>query len=98
MKGASFNRLARRELAEAVEHYESESQGLGDRFLEEVFQALAVLLRHPEAAPQIRGSIRRFVLQKFPYCLLYRPTGVGRLRILAAAHQKRDPEYWIGRQ
>lgn len=37
-----------------------------DRFLAEVFQALAVLLRHPEAAPQIRGSIRRFVLQSFP--------------------------------
>lgn len=98
MKGVIFNRLAQRELAEAVQHYESESQGLGNRFLEETFKALAILLRHPEAAPQIRGSVRRFVLPKFPYCLLYRPLGAGRLRILAVAHQKRNPQYWIGRQ
>jgi plasmid stabilization system protein ParE len=99
MKSVRFNRLAERELAEAVEHYEAESPGLGDRFLDEVWHALALLVRHPEAAPRIRGSIRRFVLPRFPYSLMYRPDEKGNgIRVLAVAHQRRHPEYWAGRR
>jgi hypothetical protein len=45
----------------------------------------------------VLNSIRRFVLSQFPYYLLYRPLQGGGLRILAVAHQKRHPRYWIGR-
>ena len=97
MKKATFNRLAERELAEAVLHYERESPGLGRRLFEEVQQALSLLERHPEAAPRFRGNIRRLTLPKFPYSLMYRLAD-GRLRILAVAHHKRHPEYWVGRR
>jgi toxin ParE1/3/4 len=97
MKGATFNRLAERELAEAVEFYESARLGLGEEFLEEVEHATVFLGRYPEAAPRVGGAIRRFVLPRFPYFLIYRPLGSGRIRILAVAHQRRRPLYWIGR-
>jgi toxin ParE1/3/4 len=99
MTRATFNRTAERELAEAAEHYEAESQGLGLRLLEEVRHAVIMLARHPEAAPAIHGSVRRLVLPKFPYSLMYRPLGKEQgIRILAVAHHKRRPGYWIGRR
>lgn len=93
-----FNRLAERELDEAYQYYEEQSPGLGERLLDEVQHALIFIRRHPEAAPRILGSIRRFVLPLFPYSILYRPLENGDLRILAVGHQKRHPQYWIGRK
>lgn len=97
MKDARFNPLAERELAEAIQYYEEQSPGLGFQLLDEIEHAMIFLRRHPEAAPRILDAIRRFVLPRFPYYLLYRPLQGGGLRILAVAHQKRHPRYWIGR-
>ncbi len=98
MKGVWFNPLAERELADAIEYYEQQRSGLGVEFLEEVRRAVLFLAKYPEAAPQVRGSIRRFVLPRFPYSLLYRILETGRFRILAVAHHKRHPDYWVERQ
>ena len=97
MKSPTFNRLAERELAEAVEYYEAERPGIGEAFLDEVEGAVAFLERYPKAAPRVAGEIRRLVLPRFPYFLIYRPLASGRIRILAFAHQRREPGYWIGR-
>jgi plasmid stabilization system protein ParE len=96
MRQLSFNRLAEHELAEAAEYYERESPGLGERFLEEVRSSSHLLQRYPYAAPKVSGSTRRLVLPRFPYCLFYR-VFEDRIRILAVAHQKRHPRYWVGR-
>jgi len=98
MKGVRFSPLAERELADAIEYYEQQKSGLGSEFLEEVRRAVLFLAKYPEAAPQVRGSIRRFVLPRFPYSLLYRTLESGRFRILAVAHHKRQPSYWVGRK
>jgi plasmid stabilization system protein ParE len=98
MKGVRFNPLAERELADAIEYYEEQQAGLGSAFLEEVRHVVLFLAKYPEAAPRVRGSIRRFILPRFPYSLLYRPLETGLVRILAVAHHKRKPEYWFGRK
>ena len=96
MRKLSFNRLAERELAEAAEYYDEESPGLGERFLEEVRHSTLLLQRYPHAAPKVLGSTRRFVLPLFSYSLLYQVFD-DRIRVLAVAHHKRHPRYWIGR-
>lgn len=93
---ASFNSLAKQELAEAASFYELEAPGLGEAFLKAVESAVAGLLIHPESGPVARGSIRRKVLMRFPYTLIYRLRG-DEIRILAVMHQKRRPSYWVGR-
>ena len=98
MRGVQFNRFAERELDEAINYYEEQSQELGERFLEEIELGIAFLRRYPEAAPKVHGSIRRFVLPTFPYYLLYRPLPSATIRILAVAHQRRQPDYWVGRK
>ncbi|MFM5997101.1 MAG: F0F1 ATP synthase subunit epsilon [Dolichospermum sp.] len=45
-----------------------------------------------------RGSIRRLVIPKFPYSLLYRVLEDEQIRILAVAHYKRKPFYWSKRR
>jgi plasmid stabilization system protein ParE len=92
----SFHTLAERELYEAARYYESESAGLSAAFLVEAERAAERILRHPEAAPPILGSIRRMLFNRFPYALLYRPDG-DTVRILAVMNLKRRPAYWIGR-
>lgn len=97
MRKISFNRWAERELTEAAASYEKESPGLGERFLEEVRNSTLLLQRYPYAAQKVFGSTRRLVLPRFPYSLLYQVVGEDRIRVLAVAHQKRHPRYWIGR-
>ena len=67
----SFNPLAERELNDASQYFELESQGLGAAFLNEVERACALITEYPEAAPIVRGSIRRRLVRRFPYALLY---------------------------
>ncbi len=54
------------------------------------------IFEHPEAAPLIRGGIRRRILRRFPYGLLYTIKADG-VRILAVMNLKRRPTYWVGR-
>ena len=98
MRRVVFHRYAERELAEAVAYYNHEKPGLGFEFRSEVEQATRFLSQYPRAAPLVRGAVRRFVLPRFPYPLLYREADPASLRILAVAHPKRDPDYWVGRR
>ncbi len=77
-------------------HYEGQASGLGDQFLDEVENALEFVVSYPEAAPVLRGRVRRKNLRKFPYGLLYSTHG-DTLLIVAVMHQHRRPGYWLGR-
>ena len=93
-----FHPVARRELEEAIDYYNAESQGLGSEFREEVQRVLALLTRFPRLGQPVRGSVRRMMLSRFPYCIYYRLLAPDTLRILAVAHNRRRPEYWAGRR
>lgn len=93
-----FHPLAEQELIDASAYYEEQRSGLGLEYLEEVERAVNFLIRYPEAGSIVRGSIRRLILPRFSYSLLYRVLENGKLRILAVAHHKRKPEYWVSRE
>ena len=97
MAPRDFHRLADRELNEAAKYYEIEGSGLGFSFLKEVERCLQLIADHPDAGTILRGSVRRRLLRRFPYALLYKvkPTG---LRVLAVMNLKRRPTYWVGRE
>jgi len=92
-----FHRLAEHELNEAAQYYDLEDPGLGAAFLEEVDRCLQSIQAHPEAGAIIRGAVRRRLLRRFPYALLYKikPSGI---RILAVMNLRRRPTYWVGRE
>jgi plasmid stabilization system protein ParE len=92
----SFQDLAKLELNEAADYYKSESVGLGQAFITEVERCTDEIVQYPEAGLVMHGSIRRRLIRRFPYAVLYRvkPTEI---RILAVMNLKRRPAYWVGR-
>lgn len=97
MELPAFHRLAERELNEAAQYYDAEEPGLGSAFLQEIDRCVQSIQAHPEAGPILRGDVRRRLLRRFPYALLYKikPTAV---RILAVMNLRRRPTYWVGRE
>ncbi|MHC5612395.1 MAG: type II toxin-antitoxin system RelE/ParE family toxin [Nostoc sp.] len=98
MKNVIFHPLAEQELIDAVGYYEEQRPGLGLEYLGEIEHAVNFLIRYPEAGSKVRGSLRRLILPKFPYSLLYRILEDDQIRILAVAHHKRKPQYWVDRE
>jgi len=97
MDRPDFHRLAERELNEAAQYYDVEEPGLGSSFLQEVDRCLQSIEAHPEAGAILRSSVRRRLLRRFPYALLYKIKLSG-IRILAVMNLKRRPAYWVGRE
>jgi plasmid stabilization system protein ParE len=92
-----LHELAESELLEAAGWYESRAAGLGNAFLDEFERCAGVILETPAAFPVASGEVRHVQFRRFPYRLLYIPSE-HQLYILAVAHNKRRPGYWIGRQ
>ena len=95
-KRVSFHELAKFELNDAVVFFEHETKGLGHRFLSAVQAAVIQIQQHPEASPIIDQDVRRKVVRKFSYSIMF-SIKPDRIRILAVANQKRRPFYWLGR-
>ncbi|MFM7366996.1 MAG: type II toxin-antitoxin system RelE/ParE family toxin, partial [Sphaerospermopsis kisseleviana] len=93
-----FHPWAEQELTDAINYYEQQKTGLGLEYLEAVEQVVNCLMYYPEIGAKVRGSIRRLVIPKFPYALLYRVLEEEKIRILAVAHHKRKPFYWSKRK
>ena len=93
----SFNSLAVQELREATAFYGKESPALGNAFLDEVEHALTQIRMLPHSCPLLSRTVRKKVLRRFPYNVLY-SVHSEEIRVLAIAHQKRRPFYWHGRR
>jgi len=91
-----FTRIAKQELEDAVRYYELEYSGLGHRFKEEVRKAALRIVEYPRAWSTERGDVRKCLLHKFPYKLMY-SVEENHILVIAVAHQHRKPDYWIGR-
>ncbi|HSG39918.1 MAG TPA: type II toxin-antitoxin system RelE/ParE family toxin [Thermoanaerobaculia bacterium] len=100
-KPTRLSREALRELVEAAEWYDSRQEGLSARLLEEIQRAQNLIGERPAAFPLLRVrardlQIRRALLSHFPYALIFVELPE-EIRIIAVAHHKRRPEYWIKR-
>jgi toxin ParE1/3/4 len=66
---------------------------LGEAFVEAVDAAIdrILILEFPDACPVVQRDARRFLVERFPYCLYYRVEGDGVI-VVALMHAARDPE------
>ena len=92
-----FDDLAAYELNDASEYYELEVPGLGIRFKNEVKKAIRRICEYPMAWSIEKDSIRRCLLHKFPYKIIYSIEN-DYIYIIAIAHCHRHPDYWIDRR
>ena len=89
-----FSRFAKNELDDAVHFYEMEFKGLGRRFRAEVKKAALRISEYPQAWSIEKGDIRKCLLLKFPYKLLY-SVEEDHVFVIAVAHLHRKPDYWV---
>lgn len=91
-----FSLEAKAEFEDSERYYECQVQGLGSQFRSDVRSALIRIRNWPLAAQIERGDIRRMMLSRFPYKLLY-SVEADKIYIIALAHLHRAPDYWIDR-
>ena len=89
------------ELADSAVWYESRQPGLAAKFLDEFERTLVLITSRPASFPRFLDmppdlDIRRALLPRFPYALVFMELG-GEVRVLAVAHVKRQPGYWLNR-
>lgn len=96
MTSVRYHEAAEDELLHEIGYLELRANGLGRRFFAEVRRAEKLISQFPESAEEIRPGIRKRILQKFRYSLIY-SIEEDILLILAVAHHSRRPGYWVGR-
>ncbi|MBE0437278.1 MAG: type II toxin-antitoxin system RelE/ParE family toxin [Methylomicrobium sp.] len=93
----AFHPEAAAEYAEDVAFYKSLHAELGMRFHEAVKTAIASVCAMPTRYRiEFPLSIRKARVQGFPYNVIFREVESG-IQILAVAHHRRRPLYWLGR-
>ena len=92
-----FHPKARDELIESAQFYDSQTLGIGYRFLLSVDHVLAAIQHNPLLHTADQQGHRKWRIKKFPYNLIYKIRG-DYIFILAVAHSSRKPGYWILRE
>lgn len=81
---------------QAAALYESEVPGLGIEFLDEIERTSRSIVAHPRSGTGLSPNIRRRILNRFPYGLLY-AADEDEVVVVAVMHLHRQPDYWKDR-
>ena len=87
---------ASEEFAASADYYESQRRGLGQAFVDEVENTFDRIAEHPTAARVVAGDVRRRLVHRFPFAVIYRVSD-DQVVVAAVAHRRRRPGYWHGR-
>ena len=93
----SFHPEAEEKFNKAIDYYEDIESGLGYDFASEVYSAIRLSAEFPKAWMVLEGEVRRCLVRRFPYGILYSEEG-NRIFILAAMNLHRQPTYWKHRK
>ena len=96
MKKISFLSAAEDEMIQSALFYETQTNGLGTDFLTAVDFAIKSIHENPELWPVIRNHVRRRLLKRFPFGILYR-ISQHEITVIAVMDLHRDPDYWFSR-
>jgi plasmid stabilization system protein ParE len=97
MMQVKFHNEAEAELTEAALFYEDKVVGLGKSLVADIQNAVTFIRFHPDTPPHLGQLLRKFVVKRFPYSIIYLHDEQS-IFILAIAHDKRRPGYWKSRQ
>ncbi|HYW06442.1 MAG TPA: type II toxin-antitoxin system RelE/ParE family toxin [Longimicrobium sp.] len=90
-------RAAQADIRRAAIFYKRQARHLGTKFTSEVEHAFSRVAENPEIGSPMRRGARKLLVRRFPYLVIYRvlPDGV---LVLAIGHQRRHPDFWLGRE
>ncbi|MBI2218843.1 MAG: type II toxin-antitoxin system RelE/ParE family toxin [Candidatus Rokubacteria bacterium] len=101
MKPVRLSPEAIDEVFEATVWYMARRPGLESEFLAEIDRVLPLIGSSPASFPRLLDLpedlvVRRALLPRFPYAVIFMDLGP-HVRVLAVAHAKRRPGYWLDR-
>lgn len=91
-----FAEGAHADLLEARAFYGGRRREARIGFNREVRRAVALLEQHPEAGKPAGKTAREYVIDVYPYSLIYY-VSESEIVVAAIAHHSRDPTFWHGR-
>ena len=89
----AFHPDAEAEFVRAVEFYEEREEGLGHDLAVEIYSTIERILAQPKAWLVMEDNIRRSLVRRFPYGILY-VEDADEIFVVAVMHLHRDPDYW----
>jgi plasmid stabilization system protein ParE len=95
-RSVQIHPAALEEAEAATDWYAERSRRAAEGFLNELRRAIQQISEYPEQFPVLEFGMRRIVLRKFPYILVYRASATS-VEIVAIAHGRRRPGYWRNR-
>lgn len=97
MTGLRLHPEARDEVEAAAAYYEAERPGHGARFLGSIERVLELMVAAPSGGTRWGTAlVRTWPVRGFPFLLVY-SIEVDHILVVAAAHTKRRPGYWLDR-
>ena len=100
MRSVDLDPAAVNEIRDAAAWYSERRPGLDHAFLDEVEACLAYLTERPGSYPALAEpaalTVRRALLPGFPFAVVFLQRAE-KDRVIAVAHVKRQPGYWLHR-
>lgn len=99
---AEWDPAAVSEVDEAAEYYDRQREGLSADLLFELKKTLEAVETRPLSFPRLQDvpddlRLRRALLHRFPFALIFLELPSGKLRVIAFPHARRRPGYWLWR-
>jgi toxin ParE1/3/4 len=83
----------------SIAFYEEQQPGLGARFFASVVAAIELAAENPRLGsvlPPPATSVRRFVVERFPFVVLV-TTSDAAIKVVGVTHSRRRPDHWLDR-
>jgi toxin ParE1/3/4 len=90
-------RAAQADIRRAALFYKRQARHLGMEFTAEVEHALSRVAENPDIGSPMRRGARKLLVRRFPYLVIYRVLP-NHVVVLAVGHQRRHPDFWLGRE
>ena len=84
------------EIADSIEWYEAQENGLGRRFESTLESIVELIRRNPKKFPKVDGEVRRTIVRRFPFIILFTVTD-DIISIFSVFHTSRNPMIWRDR-
>ncbi len=91
-----FHPAAAQEAESAYDWYAARNPAVARGFREELQHAVDAVAENPDTWPRHGRRARRYIFPRFPFSLVY-VLRTDEVEVIAVAHGRRRPGYWLSR-
>jgi toxin ParE1/3/4 len=93
---ARYSKEARQEFLAQLSYYAAGNPRSAVQFRQAIEAAVNRAVEFPNAGTPLRHQVRRVLVRRFPFSVIYRLEG-DEIVVYAVAHHAREPGYWESR-